>query len=128
MENLSKLKELVEKELGKIAAKGDITPAELEIATKAVCLIEKIKMVEDLDSGESYSRSNGSYRRNRSHNADGYYSWRDDYNQPMDRGYSGHSVRDRMISQLESKMMDEAKSESEKRTIESLIDRLWSEK
>jgi len=42
----------------------------------------------------------------------------------MDRGYSGHSVRDRMISQLESTMMDSAQNDSERRVIESLIGQL----
>lgn len=44
----------------------------------------------------------------------------------MDHGYSGHSVRDRMISHLESTMIDNAQSESERRTIESLISQLSS--
>lgn len=126
---LDKLNDLVEKELNKIVSKGDITPAELEIATKAVCLIEKIKMIAELEYDDSYaSYNNGSYRRNRGYNS------RDNYNvdrvrdYTMDRGYSGHSVRDRMIAQLESSMMDNAKSESERRTIESLISQLGSEK
>lgn len=125
---LDKLNDLVEKELNKIVLKGDITPAELEIATKAVCLIEKIKMVAEYEAGGSYSSYNDrSYRRYRSYDSDDYAMDRG-YNRSMDRGYSGHSVRDRMISQLESTMMDAAQSESERRTIESLISQLSSEK
>ena len=128
-EVLDKLQKLVGKELDKIVAKGDINPAELEMATKAVCLMEKIKMVEDLDSGSSYSRN--SYRRGRSYNNVYDNSYRDygpdrSYDYQMDHGYSGHSVKDRMIAQLESSMMDNAQSESERRTIESLISQLSS--
>lgn len=127
MENtLDKLEKLVEKELDKITAKGDITPIELEMATKAVCLMEKIKMVDDINSGYNYSNdSYRSYRPNRSNT-----SYRDNYSQnwdrdySMERGYSGHSVRDRMISHLESTMMDNAQSDNERRVIESLIGQL----
>ena len=47
MENnhvLNSLKESVESELRKIIKKDDMTPAELDSATKAVCLLEKIKI------------------------------------------------------------------------------------
>ena len=124
---LMKLEALVNKELNKIVVKGDITPTELDLATKAACLLEKLKMLEGFDSEESYSRrsyydnrdySNNmpSLRRTRSY---GYYG--DPY---YDQGYSSHSVRDRMIATLESTMMDKATSESEKRTIEKMIQRL----
>ena len=120
---LDKLNDLVEKELNKIVLKGDITPTELEIANKAVCLIEKIKMVAAYEAGEE--RSERSYNRYRSYNdRDNYDSMNNYY---MDRGYSGHSVKDRMIANLETIMMDNAKSESEKRAIESLIHKLSSE-
>lgn len=124
---LMKLEALITKELNKIVAKGDITPTELEHATKAACLLEKLKMLEGFDSGESFER--GSYygdrdysnsmprmRRTRSY---GYYG--DPY---YDSGYSSHSVRDRMIATLETTMMDKATSESEKRAIEKMIQRL----
>ena len=119
-----RIEELIDKELDKIAVKGDITPAELESATKAVCLLEKIKMLRGIESSSymdetSYMREprmrRDSYRSNR-HYRDGSYS---------DGGYSGHSVRDRMISHLESTMMDEASSESERKAIRELIDRLY---
>lgn len=134
-ETLEKLEKILEMELDKIAAKGTITPAELESATKAVCLMEKIKMVEDMDLGSSYSRGNyNSYRQGQSNRyyrnsnmyPGDYYSQDRSYDYSMDRGYSGHSVRDRMIAQLESNMMDNAQSESERRTIESLISQLGS--
>lgn len=122
-ETLEKLTMLVQKELDKIVAKGDITPIELDNATKAVCLIEKLKMLEGEDLGSSYNGMYmGSYRRGRSNTNSSYGN----YDYSMDHGYSGHSVRDRMISHLESTMMDNAQSESERRTIESLISQLSS--
>lgn len=136
-EVLEKLDKLVSKELDKIVAKGDINPNELEMATKAVCLKEKIKMVEQLTSGDSYSRGsyamnrrgrsyygNGNYYGNGGYDNYGGYDRDRSYDYSVDRGYSGHSVKDRMIAQLESTMMDEAQSESERRTIESLISQL----
>jgi len=132
-ESLEKLSKLVGKELDRITAKNDLTPAELEMATKAVCLLEKIKMVEEHDLDASYSmnnmRSNRYYGRyNSMNNGNSYHDYYPDrsYDYSMDRGYSGHSVKDRMIAQLESNMMDGAKSESERRVIESLISQLGS--
>ena len=126
---LAKLEKLVEQEVDKIVAKGNMSPSELEMASKAVCLIEKIKMIDEIDSDYdsegSYSRGyDRSYRRGRSY--DSRDRWQDrgrDY-YSMDRGYSGHSVKDRMIAHLESTMMDEAQSDSERRTIEALIGQL----
>ena len=132
---LRELRETIEEEIKKIAKKNDITPAELENATKAVCLIEKIKMLERFDSYEDdYPESsydapythmpehsmNSSYRRGRSMTT-GRYMSRDNY----DTGYSGHSIRDRMISKLES-MVDEAKNEHEKQVVMDWINRLDS--
>ncbi len=131
-EALEKLKKLVLKELDRIASKGDINPSELEAATKAVCLLEKIKMVDEYEPDDSYSGYSNygmnPRRRGRSYNGNNsykdYYIAERDYGYPMDRGYSGHSVRDRMISQLESTMMDSAQNDSERRVIESLIGQL----
>lgn len=146
---LRELKETLEEEIKKIAKKNDITPAELENATKAVCLIEKIKMIERLDMDDadysegSYSNArmrmnysneyadnsrgrygsynDSSYRRGRS-TTTGRYMSRDGY----DNGYSGHSIKDRMIDRLES-MIDEAKTEHEKQTVMEWINRLDSQ-
>ena len=102
---LNKLRETIETALGKIVQKGaDISPAELENATKAICLIEKIKQLSDSDEKSSYRRSMmGSHRR-----------------RSCDDGYSGHSIKDRMIARLEE-MIDEAKSEHERQTVEDWI-------
>ena len=40
-----------------------------------------------------------------------------------DGGYSGHSIKDRMVAQLE-KMYDEAQSEHERQTVSDWIRRL----
>ena len=58
---------------------------------------------------------NGSYDRGRSPVTGRYVS--------RDSGYSGHSINDRMISQLEN-MYDEAKTEYEREEVRKEIDRL----
>lgn len=151
---LQELRESVEKELEKITKKNDITPAELENATKAVCLIEKIKMLEELDSYDGDAYSENSYRSPRmrmSYGEEGMYA-DNSYRSPhvrmsygdddmsyrrgrsmttgrymsRDDGYSGHSIKDRMISKLEN-MMDEAKTEHERQTVNDWIRRLSNE-
>ena len=104
-DTLHQLKVCVESALKPIIAKGAaISAAELDIATKAVCLLEKIKWLgevkEDYSDHEASGRSYGS-----------------------DKGHSGHSVKDRMIARLEE-MMDEAKGDYERRTVEEWIRRL----
>lgn len=135
---LNDLKEMLEDELKKITKKNDISPAELDNATKAVCLIEKIRKLENPDYGEGYAEgyaegrgympdprymyedrsgmTNGSYARGRSPVTGRYIS----------RGYSGHSIKDRMIAKLED-MYDEAKTDHEKQTVDMWIKRLEGE-
>lgn len=135
-DTLYKLEKLVTKELDKIVAKGDITPSELEVATKAVCLIEKIKMIDEKDMepmydpeySRNYSEAYRSYRPYRSNNSyKDYYIQERSREYPIERGYSSHSVKDRMISHLETTMMDEAQSENERKVIESMIRKLSAE-
>lgn len=122
MEKLySDLKEMVEEEIRRIVKKNDITPTELENLTKAVCLVEKVKMLD----GGGYSQmsygdegmSNGYHNRAYHGNSEMYTRY--------DRGYSGHSIKDRMIAKLES-MYDEAKSDHERQTVDEWINRLSS--
>lgn len=119
MEKLySDLKEMVEDEIRRVVKKNDITPAELENLTKAVCLIEKLKMMENGGYSQTGYNNEGmsNMYRNRSYRSD-----MDSY----DRGYSGHSIRDRMIAKLES-MYDEAKTDHERQTVDEWINRLSS--
>ena len=93
--------------------------------------------------GDSYNRSYGdeygdhsgrryyhdsygheSYRRGRSP-VTGRYISRGEDNMSYHDGYSGHSIKDRMVARLED-MMDEAKTDHERQTVSQWIDRLRS--
>lgn len=154
MEDLNKslnaLKEQLNEEIKKVTKKADITPVELENMTKTLCLIEKIKMIEEGDSyweegqsGRHYPmRSYGmvpDYRdgwryedglsgTRRSSTTGRYMSggYNRSYGMP-DPGYSGHSIKDRMIAKLEE-MYDEAKTEHERQIVDEWIHRLSDEK
>lgn len=129
---LTKLGDLVNREIDKVVAKGSMSPSELEIAKKAVCLLKEIKECEALDTDNMHGYSERSYRRGRNPMT-GQYESRGyvDYDQPYSTvyhdgtGYSGHSIKDRMISRLEG-MMDEAKTDYERKTVEDFIHRLES--
>lgn len=105
--------DLVEKELKKIAQKSDLTPVEVKNATDAMCLLEKIEIVKAMKQG-IYERpeENYSMRYAPRYSSKSYRSY--------DRGYSGHSIHDRMISCLEG-MMDQANSDYEKNEIRRWI-------
>lgn len=164
---LEKIRDSIEDAIKPIIKKGEsMTPADLESLTKAVCVIEKIKRIEDgnyYDHGgysedNSYDDNGNSYRRGRSPitgryvsrdtmpvyrdaryygddnvthhdggNSNRYYdegaSTRRYYDANNHNGYSGHSIQDRMIDQLE-KMFDEAKTEHERQTVKEWIRRL----
>ena len=140
MDVLNELNAKIEEELKKIVKKNDITPAELENATKAVCHMEKILQYQYMDGmgDEEYSQSGRyyegryrsydeprmSYRRGRD-SMTGRYVSRDDasYRNSYDRRYSGHSIKDRMVDKLES-MMDDAQTEYEKSMITKWIDHI----
>ena len=111
MEVLEELKTLVETEIKKLTKKESLNPAEIDAATKAVCLIEKI---DEIQNG-SYDDEGYSSRRGRNPMNGRYMSMR--------RGYSGHSIKDRMVSKLEA-MMDEARSDYEREAIEEWIRKL----
>lgn len=133
MKVLKDLEEKLEKELKKIAEKSDISPAELENATKAVCLIEKLRDMES--GGEDAERSYGSYGRHPDYR---YHDDRMDYGRGRSSvtgryistgydGYSGHSISDRMVAKLEE-MYDQAKTEHERETVDKWIKRLETER
>lgn len=150
---LMRLEQLVNKELENVVNKGDMSPSELEICKKAVGLLKEIKECDKMDSGmmDEYSRNSyghydmrGSYERGRSpvtgryvsrmdhaYN-DGSYGNNGGYNNSNrsytnnGNGYSGHSVKDRMISRLED-MMGEVVNDYERKTVEDFIHRLETE-
>lgn len=123
----------LEDEIGKIARKDTISPTELDNATKAVCLWMKI-MEPDADEWMSegmyphYSRYSGA--RGRSPVTGRYISRGMDesghYYNDMHSGYSGHSIKDRMVNKLEE-MYDTAKTDHEKETVDAWIKRIRSE-
>ena len=134
MDNMASLKSTLEDALRSIAEKKNISPMDIETATKALCALEQIKVMEDGNSERSYRRRrshNGSYR-----SYDGSYddsmNSRDRYFNPShdssrdgsyDDGYSGHSIKDRMVAKLED-MYDQAKSEHERQIVDEWIKRL----
>lgn len=155
--SLSSLKDVLNEEIKKVTKKADITPAELENMTKTLCLIEKIKMIEE---GDDYWEENGQSGRSYHMNRNGgysygsgllpndpyYYDERYDgmsgrrmrsattgrYMSGTNRSYgnygmSGHSIKDRMIAKLES-MYDEATTDHERQVVDEWIERLADNK
>lgn len=167
--SLESLKEVLNEEIKKVTKKADITPVELENMTKTLCLIEKIKMIEEGEeywddegqsgrsygygnSGRSYGYGNSgrsyrasgndmnsygmpepyyydgmSGRRMRSPSTGRYVSGNRPYGMSEGYGYSGHSIKDRMIAKLES-MYDEATTDHERQVVDEWIERLSGEK
>ena len=150
---LEKINDAIEEAIRPIISKGaNMNAAELDVLTKAVCTIEKIKQIEDGGNsyddysrsrsynsynGNSYDEEGNSYRRGRS-SVTGRYISRDAmphfdgntsrrfYDGESSRGYSGHSIKDRMIAQLE-KMYDDAQTEHERQVVNDWIRRIDNE-
>lgn len=117
MEILYDLKDLLCEEMEKIIKKHDITPAELEMAYKAVDIIKDISTIEAMeeygdeysyDDDMSYARnrdSMGRYssRRGRRSYDSGNYSNRRSYNDrmSMDGGYSGAESKEEMMRKID---------------------------
>lgn len=124
-----------------LTRKDNMTPADLEHLSKTICTIERIKNIQRENDGGEYSEN--SYRRGRSRttgrymsrdgNSGGYYDSSNNSNRGYydgnssryydSSGYSGHSIKDRMIARLEE-MFDEAQSEHERQVVQEWIDRL----
>lgn len=143
-ETLESLKQTLKKELKKIADKGDMTPSELDNAYKAFCLYQMVKERLMLETGiagigegysgryyrdgmnygmpdpYSYNDGGASYRRGRNP-MNGQYVSRDYGN-----GRSGHSIKDRMIANLEA-MVDQASSDYERQQILHEIEKMRAE-
>lgn len=80
-DNLRMLKSTLDSEIGKIAKKDTISPAELENITKALCAVEQIKRIEGMQDEYSRGYSYGhdrSYARGRDADTGRYVS-RDNY-------------------------------------------------
>lgn len=124
-ELIEKLDKMVDKELEKMVAKGDLTPTDVENVTKAVCLLHKLRHEDEdarmMDEEEgmysqrkygpmnlTFSRTGNSYERGRSPMTGRYVS--------RNNGYS-QGGNEEMISQLEM-MRSRANSEQERRMID----------
>ena len=137
-EILQNAREAVEDVLKDVTSKKDVSPARLEVLMKSLCALDTINTMAQKDN--EYSEN--SYRRGRSRttgrymsrdNSNNYYdgnsnrNYRDSGNSSRryndSSGYSGHSMKDRMIAKLEE-MFDEAQSRHEEQFIQDWIDRL----
>ncbi|MBQ8698282.1 MAG: hypothetical protein IJ521_04725 [Schwartzia sp.] len=130
--------------VSQIAKKGaGITPTELDNATKAINLMEKLCELREDGEGQSF-RSYGmhydgmsnmrgrssvtgrSVSRDGADSAsrayrDGYHDgYRDAGGNSMENGYSGHSIKDRVIASMEQ-MMDKTSSDYERSTLQEMI-------
>lgn len=105
---LDKISEAIEEAIRPILKKGEsMSTADLEVLNKAVCVIEKIKIIQAV--GYYHDTAVDSSRR--------YY---DAIN--LHNGYSGHSFEDKMIARLEE-MYNEAQNDHERQIVRNLINR-----
>ena len=130
--SLERLKSVLNKEIDKIAEKGELTPAEIKPLGDIIDIykdIETICAMEDYKYDDSsYAMSNRGYSTARHEvrpdwdNRGMYY---DDYSSKRDsRGrYSRNSEKEEMIEKLEHKLRN-AKTEEERRYINECIDEL----
>lgn len=123
---LNKAEELIESEIESVTKQGTLQNGNGAQIFK--CLLESLKIIECLRSGEfneGYSGyyGNGNYAGHM--NFDGNYSGRRSptTGRYMSHGYSGHSIHDRMIAALED-VYGVAKNPHEEEEIQKWIDRL----
>lgn len=131
LEILDELKPLIAKELRKNVEKGSISPPEMDAINKAVCALEKIAKIEQINEEMNELKDNHSSAFYNIRNYPQQYppmsyehnDWSGERGRSMHTGrfvsrdgYSGHSVNDRMVEQLE-KMMDTTTSDFERQQI-----------
>lgn len=141
MENLERLKHLVDKEIGDIADLKSLTPEVLDSTIKLVCLYNEIEDAEDKIMGWENENSKRSYRdsymddysgqRMRSRMTGRYISTRDgnrnNYRDDSYRdGYSNHD-KDDLIMDLEMKARN-AQTDRERNSIMETIEILKRQK
>lgn len=126
-ELLEKGEKALERELDKLLSKSELSATDWDAVKKAMCIAG---MLETYKNGELYEENDMSYGYNRS-----YGDWMPDEQYSgmrgrspvtgryVSRGYSGHSIEDRMIMALEQQM-DGAKTEYERSQIEKEIKRI----
>lgn len=124
---------LIERKINEVVNTGDISSEDMHCLKEAAETVYYLEVVKAMKEGspanyDSYKRSNSmltsendSYRRSRSMDTGRYVSREGMPSQGYyDQGYSGHSIKDRMIDNLEH-MVDKATSPYERETILSTI-------
>lgn len=137
-ETLESLEHVLEKEIKTVTDKGSMTPSELDTIMKAMCVYDMAEERIMKESGyEGFSKDGYSQRYYRDSMMIPDMSYENNYNSyargrnPMNGRYvsrdyggrSGHSIKDRMIDQLE-RMMDQAGSEYERQEIMRQIEKI----
>lgn len=119
---------LIERKINEVVNTGDISSDDMHCLKEAAETVYYLEVVKAMKEGspanyDSYNRSNrlltsnnDSYRRSRSMDTGRYVSREGMPSQ----GYSGHSIKDRMIDNLEH-MVDKATSPYEREMILSTI-------
>lgn len=107
---LRSLHDNVIESIDKLCKKGDISPTETKTVLDGLCVLDKIKNIQN--EGSEYMNS-GSPNRS--------YSNR---HMNMGRGYSGHSINDRMIEKLEELHNNPNASEYENAVISEWVNRI----
>lgn len=110
------LKSMLESNLKKIERKGDVSTEDLKYVKEATEALHYMRELCDKpQQGMSYGYH---YGPDRSPVTGRYIG--------MDHGYSGHSIKDRMIAKIEQ-LYDDAGSEHERQMISNEINRLRTE-
>ena len=144
MKSLDNLKSVIEREIDKVTAKGEIAPTEIKAVGEAVDILKDIEticaMKEYGQEDDMYSMENRGYstRRmsrtypamyrdsyeNRSYNSyDDMYYDNNSYKRDSMGRYSRHSEKEEMIDKLERKLKT-AQNEQERRYIMECIEEL----
>lgn len=134
------LKDLLKREIQKVVDKNDISPSEMQNVCNAVCTMEKICKIEQIEndmysmdrSGKKFYMSyDNDMSGRRMRGPDGRFTGSYDYPMHVDpmmrhdyeHDRSNHSIEDRMVDSLE-KMMDNAGSEYERQQIQAWIHKM----
>lgn len=150
VKDMAEVQEILEKdlreEMAKILKAGTFAAGQTKTLSDAVCLMLKMNELEEWINGEGISEYSQRNMSRMSYNDHSYAQPRstvtgrftsrgmymdDPYDRPMnrmnsyERGYSGHSTKDRMISKIED-MMGEAKNDYEAEKMRMAIDYIQS--
>lgn len=122
LKQLKQAEEILETEIRnetkKIIDAGQFAPGQTKTLSEAVCLMLKMKEYEEWLNGMGMSEySQRNYARN-NQQSNGYSYRMPHYS--YNRGYSGHSTKDRMIACLED-LMGEVHNEYEAQMISDVI-------